>query len=148
MPGWLVSLCEGRLNRVQYVAVAVVALYLIPLLLGALFLALGLPVYMGFGSGGKSMVSLMSFWYLQIPLFAWGTLLRVQDIGWPRWAAALLWFPIVNFVLWFWPGQGGANHWGQQPPAANRWLKVLAYAAPLWILLAYAVVLLVLVKTR
>lgn len=143
----LVQRClSGRMNRVNYVAVTVVALYLLPLLLGALFLGLGLPIYMGFGSGGKSLISLMGFWYIQIPLFAWATLLRVQDLGWPRWAAALLWFPIVNFLIWFWPGQPGPNQWGERPAAAGWPARVICFGAPVWVMLSYGVVLLVLVR--
>ena len=146
MPSFFLALIDGRMNRTHYVAVVVVALYLLPLLLSALFRALGIPLF-SLAALSSGPVSLMAFWYLQIPLFAWATLRRVQDVGWPRWAAAVLWLPIVNFVLWFWPGQVTANRWGEPPPASGRWVKGLAYGAPLWIILSYLVLLLVLVKT-
>ncbi|MDY6921326.1 MAG: hypothetical protein SV765_14065 [Pseudomonadota bacterium] len=147
MTKWVERLLQRRMNRVHYVGLAVVALYLLPLLLGAVFRRLGLPVYQGFGSGSSSMISLMAFWYLQIPLFAWGTLLRVQDIGWPRWVAAILWFPFINLLLWFWPGESQANQWGEPPAPAGIAARILAFGAPLWILLAYGLALWVLVQS-
>lgn len=136
---------HGRMNRVNYIAVVVVALYLMPLLLTALCKVLNVPVWSVFMLS-QGPVSLMAFWYLQIPLFAWGTLRRVQDVGWPRWAAALLWFPFLNFVLWFWPGEAVANRGGEPPRPAGWVARVLTYGAPVWILLAYFVVYLVLLR--
>ena len=45
MPSFLLALIDGRMNRTHYVAVVVVALYLLPLLLSALFRALGIPLF-------------------------------------------------------------------------------------------------------
>ena len=132
---------SGRLNRTQYVAVTVVVLYLLPILGGVLLRYWGLPVWTGFGSGGQTAISLMAFWYVQIPVFAWATLWRVQDMGWPRWSAAVLWLPIVNFVIWFWPGQASVNRGGPPVPPSGWGVRVLAWGTPLWILLAYAVAL-------
>ena len=53
----------------------------------------------------------------------------------------------INLLLWFWPGESQANQWGEPPAPAGIAARILAFGAPLWIMLAYGLALWVLVQS-
>lgn len=53
------------------------------------------------GSGFR--IDLLSAWYLTIPLHFYITYKRIADTSLPIWTIAILWIPVINFILCFWP---------------------------------------------
>ncbi len=129
-----------RLGRVEYVYWNALIWFFLPVMLIVIFeRVFGINIaevtrFSGDVIGRKVKLDLTAFWFLQIPFAIIFTDGRVQDLGWPKVLAFLMWVPILNFLLFFWPGNKGDNKYGIQPPNPSLLQKIFVFTLPITVI--------------
>lgn len=131
-----------RIQRMNYIALCLFIFVFAPVMMTTTLFKLGLPsvdvfeiakIYQSGGTaqGMGTSFDLLAFWYIQLPVFFYLSLNRVRDIGWNQWLAVISAVPLVNFILWFWPGNKGENQYGKQPANSSFSTKLFVFTSPL-----------------
>jgi uncharacterized membrane protein YhaH (DUF805 family) len=128
---------KGRIGRLRYLAYSVggyIILILVAMLIGGV---------LGFlGNGSIAGVAGMA---TSIPYFVFTILLairRAHDMNWSGWTVFLLLIPLVGLLWLFKSGSPGVNQFGLPPPPNTLGVKILAFGAPvLMVVLIFAVAL-------
>ena len=139
---------NSRMNRINYIGISLFVMFIAPMILTALLHKIGIVVYEvtpvvkemmngDLGKGFRTRINIFAFWYVQIPLLIYITTLRIRDIGWSIWLTAPVMLPIVNFIVWFWPGEKKDNANGPVTDKAPIGTKIFVFGSPFIIGLVY-----------
>jgi uncharacterized membrane protein YhaH (DUF805 family) len=110
---------EGRVNRTTFIAY--IFLYSLAVM------AIALLVWNSWSDIGLFLNPAISVAWIVYSFSI--AIRRAHDIGRSGWFALLLFVPVANLILFFWPGSDGENDYGQQPQQSHVGLKVVAVAS-------------------
>ena len=126
-----------RINRLNYISWVISIWFILPVMVAVIIIKLFgtniadiryiVKILEGSvrATGYKVTFDLFAFWYIQIPIFIYFTLKRIRDIELNQWLVIPFSLPLVNFIVWFWPGSNETNQWG--PPTSKPKLITKLY---------------------
>jgi|GEM_PF-1601268 len=132
-----------RLQRLHYIYLSLMLWFVFPVLLSSVLNMLGVGTMntsvssttLSSGAGANKFSSSLDIGYfllLIIPIHFLLTYRRIKDLGWHKALTALMGLPIINFMLWVWPGDKSDNDYGSLPEPARRGVKIFIFGFPLW----------------
>jgi uncharacterized membrane protein YhaH (DUF805 family) len=135
-----------RLGRINYIYWNAAIWFFLPLVLTVIFHKLfnfnvaNVTTFKSDIIATEVNLNLVAFWFLQIPLAIIFTVSRVKDLGWPKYLAFILWVPVINILLFLWPGNKGDNQYGIEDPKTTNYKKFLVFTLPITCMVVYSVI--------
>ena len=132
----------NRINRLSYIYLLLMLWFVFPVLTNSVLSLFGLgtatvqpssfPLESGSRTSVRTTIDISYLLLAIIPIHFFLTARRVVDIGWNPILSIFLGLPLINFLLWFWPGDESENEFGEVPEVSRKGVKVFVLGFPFW----------------